>query len=104
MVDLAESAAETPMADQPEAGGGAASASEAAASPTQVAVTRAVRELRAAEPKMCVKLLVSEVQARLPELGAGSKEVRKAVTTLESEAAAGRGLQAEEGPLTLTLP
>ena len=42
----------------------------------------AVRALRVTDPDLGVKLLLSKLKEHQPDLGAGSKEVRKALTAL----------------------
>ena len=48
----------------------------------------AVRALRVTDPDLGVKLLLSKLKEHQPDLEAGSKEVRKALTALKAESEA----------------
>ena len=54
--------------------------------PTEEQVLEAVRSIRAANPGMGVKKLVSETKRAHPDWSVGAKEVRQAITTATTEA------------------
>ena len=54
------------------------------------ALLEAVRALRVADPDLGVKPLLAKLREQQPDLGAGSKEVRKALTALKAESDAAK--------------
>ena len=52
---------------------------------TPDALLEAVRVLRVADPDLGFKPLLAKLRAQQPDLGAATKEVRKALTTLKAE-------------------
>ena len=54
------------------------------------ALLEAVRALRVADPDLGVKPLLAKLREQQPDLGAGSKEVRKALTALKAESEAAK--------------
>merc|ERR1719272_2728653 len=79
--DAADTAASNPAA--PAAVLEAAAPSPA--SPSPAAVLEAVRGLRVAHPDLGFKPLLAKLREQQPDLGAGTKELREALTALKAE-------------------
>eukprot|EP00964_Phaeocystis_antarctica_P160159 scaffold131566_cov51-Phaeocystis_antarctica.AAC.1 len=66
----------------------ASSAADARYSTLHMDLTDAVRGLHVADPDLGFKPLLAKLREQQPDLGAGSKEVRKALTALKAESEA----------------